>query len=95
MAVLAAEAQNPAAPKLVVNILIDQLRSDYMQAFMPLYGENGFKRLMGNGKIYTQGEFPIATVDRASATASIATGSTPFYHGIVGQNGSTSLPCAA
>lgn len=85
MAVLAAEAQNPAAPKLVVNILIDQLRSDYMQAFMPLYGENGFKRLMGNGKIYTQGEFPIATVDRASATASIATGSTPFYHGIVGQ----------
>ena len=42
MAVLAADAQNPAAPKLVVGILIDQLRSDYLQAFMPLYGEGGF-----------------------------------------------------
>ena len=50
MAVLAADAQNSAAPKLVVGILIDQLRSDYLQAFMPLYGEGGFKRLMAQGR---------------------------------------------
>lgn len=85
MAAVAAEAQNPAAPKLVVSIMIDQLRSDYVQAFMPLYGENGFKLLLDSGKVYTDGQYPLATVDRASATASVATGSTPFYHGIVGQ----------
>ncbi len=85
MAVLAAEAQNPAAPKVVINVLIDQLRTDYLQAFMPLYGEGGFKRLMENGHIYMQAGYPIVSVDRASATATVATGSTPFYHGIVGQ----------
>ena len=85
MAVLAADAQNPAAPKLVVGILIDQLRSDYLQAFMPLYGEGGFKRLMAQGRVYTQGEYPLTSVDRASAAATLSTGSTPFYHGIVGQ----------
>ena len=34
------------APRLVVSITIDQLRTDYMEAFAPLYGNDGFKRLM-------------------------------------------------
>ena len=34
------------APKLVVNITIDQLRTDYIEAFSPLYGQNGFKKLL-------------------------------------------------
>ena len=36
------------APKLVVNILVDRLRSDYLNAFLPLYGEDGFKRLLNH-----------------------------------------------
>ena len=32
-----------SAPKLVVNISIDQLRTDYLEAFTPLYGNDGFK----------------------------------------------------
>ena len=36
----------PATPKLVVTLTIDQLRTDYMEAFSTLYGEKGFKRLM-------------------------------------------------
>ena len=31
----------PASPKLVVTLTIDQLRTDYMEAFSSLYGENG------------------------------------------------------
>ncbi|MDE5948258.1 MAG: alkaline phosphatase family protein, partial [Prevotella sp.] len=42
-----------SAPKLVVNITIDQFRSDYMEAFAPLYDENGFKRLLNGGIVYT------------------------------------------
>ena len=34
----------PASPKLVVTLTIDQLRTDYMEAFSSLYGEKGFKR---------------------------------------------------
>ncbi len=73
-----------SAPQLVVNISIDQLRSDYMEAFAPLYGTNGFKRLLKNGTIYTNASYPFSQIDRASAIASIATGTTPFYNSIVG-----------
>ena len=70
-------------PKVVVNILIDQLRSDYLSAFMPLYGEGGFKKMMGGGCVYTQGEYPHAHVDQANAAATLASGTTPSRHGVV------------
>lgn len=73
-----------SVPKVVINILIDQLRSDYLNAFMPLYGEDGFRKLLNEGRLYEQGEYPHARPDRASAAASIATGTTPSHHGIVG-----------
>ena len=34
-------SQGTAVPRLVINILVDQLRTDYLEAFMPLYGEEG------------------------------------------------------
>ena len=46
-----AQTLNPA-PKLVVNITVDQLRSDYIEAFAPLYSENGFRKLLKQGKIF-------------------------------------------
>ena len=39
-------------PRLVVNIIIDQLRTDYMEAFYGYYTERGFKRLMRDGRYY-------------------------------------------
>ena len=73
------------APRLVVTITIDQLRTDYMQAFSPLYTPNGFKRLLQEGRVFTNASYPFLPIDRASATATIATGVTPFYHSIVGE----------
>lgn len=73
------------APKLVVNITIDQLRSDYLETFAPLYSKNGFKRLLENGRVYTNSSYPFTPIDRSSAIASLATGTTPYYNGIVGQ----------
>ena len=43
----------PTTPKLVVTLTIDQLRTDYLEAFTSLYGEKGFKRLMKEGKVYS------------------------------------------
>ncbi len=73
-------------PRIVVNILIDQLRSDYLQAFMPLYGDEGFKKLLNEGRVYSQVEYPMVSPDRASAAATIATGTSPSNHGIIGLN---------
>ena len=75
----------PASPKLVVTLTIDQLRTDYMEAFSSLYGEKGFKRLLREGKVFRQAEFPFCGTDRASAIAAIYTGTTPSMNGIIAE----------
>ena len=51
LAVTGSNAQDaPQVPSLVVNIVIDQLRSDYLDAFTPLYGQRGFQRLKEQGR---------------------------------------------
>jgi len=83
MALVSLEAQASAEqPRLVVHILVDQLRTDYLEAFTPLYVDGGFKRLMSEGRYYTDAQQPFSPVDRASATATVMTGTTPSDHGI-------------
>ncbi len=72
-------------PKLLVGITIDRLRSDYLEAFAPLYGEDGFKRLFREGIVYSNVQYASANQDRASSVASIYTGTVPYNHGIVGE----------
>lgn len=74
----------PAVPRLVVGLTIDQLRADYIEAFSALYGERGFKRLLKEGRIYTDAEYDFINVDRSSATAAVYTGTSPYYNGIPG-----------
>lgn len=78
------KAAGTGVPRVVVNILVDQLRTDYLNAFMPLYGQNGFVRLLKEGRVYSQAEYPHYHPDRASAAATLATGTTPYNHGVVG-----------
>ena len=80
---LQAQTASPV-PRLVVGLTIDQLRSDYIEAFSALYGEKGFKRLMKEGRVYCNAEYDFINMDRSSAVASIYTGTTPYYNGIVG-----------
>lgn len=72
------------APKLVVSITVDELRTDELETFSPLYSPNGLKRLLQDGTVFTNASYPFTPVDRASAAASLSTGSTPYYHGITG-----------
>ena len=86
MSLMGAEAQEPTdVPRLVVNVVVDQLRTDYLEAFMPLYGDRGFRRLMADGRVYQQAEYPFDDTDRASAVACLMTGATPYENGIVGE----------
>ena len=86
IAIVSAVAQErPSVPRLVVGITIDKLRSDYLQAFAPLYGEDGFIKLLNEGQVYKNVQYPFNSVDRASAIASIATGTSPYNHGIIGE----------
>ena len=71
-------------PKVVVSIVVDQLRTDCLEKYAHLYGEDGFKKLMSEGRVYTNAYFSHSTPDRSSATASVYAGCTPYYHGITG-----------
>ena len=75
--------QSTDPPKLVISIVVDQLRGDYLQFFSPLFGEKGFKRLMNEGLVYQKVDFGFPNVGQASSIATIYTGTYPYYHGIV------------
>ena len=77
---------NVAVPRLVVGIVVDQLRSDYLETFAPLYGEKGLKQLMCEGVVFPNAQYASANVDRASSVASIYTGTVPYTHGIVSES---------
>lgn len=84
-----AEAQGQkgarAVPRLVVNITVDQLRSDYLELFAPTFGAEGFARLLEQGMVFEQASYPFQHVDKMSAISSVVTGTTPFYHTIIGE----------
>jgi hypothetical protein len=82
---LAQILQPAGAPRLVVSIAIDQLSSDNLESFAHLYSDGGLKRLLGEGMVFTNASYPFSPVDRASAIAAVATGTTPYYNGVVGR----------
>jgi predicted AlkP superfamily pyrophosphatase or phosphodiesterase len=70
-------------PKLVVGIVVDQMRFDYLQRFWPNFGEGGFKRLVGEGTSFLNCNYNYVPTETAPGHASIFTGTTPSGHGIV------------
>jgi len=78
-------AQNkPARPKLVVGIVVDQMRYDYLYRFANRYGENGLKRMMREGLNCQDNHYNYAPTVTAAGHTSVYTGSVPAVHGIVG-----------
>ena len=76
-----------AKPKLVVGIVIDQMRWDYLQRFQPLFKPNGgFNRMMNNGFNCNNTMLPYTPTVTACGHTCIYTGSVPNIHGIVGNN---------
>ena len=76
-------SQKVERPKLVVGIVIDQMRYDYLYRFNQYFGNDGFKRLMNDGTNFTFAHFNYVPTYTAPGHSSIYTGTTPFYHGII------------
>lgn len=79
-------AQGPARPKLVVGIVVDQMRWDYLYRFYDRYGTGGFRRLLGEGFSCENTFVPYVPTYTAPGHTCIYTGSVPSLHGIVGNN---------
>ena len=64
-------------PKLVVGIVVDQMRYDYLTRFYSKYGEGGFKRMMREGFDCKNNHFNYVPTKTGPGHASIFTGTTP------------------
>lgn len=73
-------------PKLVVNIVIDGLRSDYLDQSWIYFTESGFRRLVNGGAYCRTMTFPYLNVGTSADYASIFTGAYPSDHGICGES---------
>jgi predicted AlkP superfamily pyrophosphatase or phosphodiesterase len=73
-------------PKLVVGLVIDQMRWDYLYRYSELYGPGGFKRLLKDGFSAENTMIPYVPTYTAPGHTCIYTGSIPAIHGIVGNN---------
>ena len=73
-------------PKLVVGIVIDQMRYDYLTRFASKYGNDGFKRILNNGFSLENAHFNYIPTYTAVGHTSIYTGTTPVNHGIISNN---------
>lgn len=70
-------------PKLVVGIVVDQMRYDYLTRFYNKYGDGGFKRMINEGFNCKNNHFNYVPTYTGPGHASIYTGTTPKYHGII------------
>jgi predicted AlkP superfamily pyrophosphatase or phosphodiesterase len=75
-----------ARPKLIVGIVIDQMRWDYLYRYYNRYGEGGFKRLINGGFSCENTMLPYIPANTAPGHTCIYTGSVPSIHGIAGNN---------
>lgn len=74
----------PSKPRLVLLIVVDQFRYDYLDRFGDLFGSGGFKRLMREGALFTNANYDYVPTFTACGHAAIASGSVPALNGIVG-----------
>ncbi|MBP7571943.1 MAG: alkaline phosphatase family protein, partial [Acidobacteria bacterium] len=94
-----AAAVPAARPALVVILVVDQMRADYIDQYGDTW-TGGFRRLMNQGAWFTQAAFPYSATVTCVGHATIATGSLPHTHGIVGNSwydraSGETVPCAA
>lgn len=83
VAVLSVNAQAQISrPKLVVGIVVDQMRWDYLYKYYEKYGENGFKRMMNGGFNCQNTMINYLPSFTGPGHATIYTGSVPAIHGI-------------
>lgn len=72
-----------ATPKLVVGVVVDQMRFDYITRFWPRYGEDGFKKLIAGGFHLKNNHFNYIPTYTGPGHTSVYTGAAPETHGII------------
>jgi predicted AlkP superfamily pyrophosphatase or phosphodiesterase len=81
-----AQKSRAATPKLLLMLVVDQFRYDFLERFEDLFGAGGFRRLMSEGAFFTNANYDYVPTFTAPGHAAIFTGSVPAQNGIVGNS---------
>ena len=73
-------------PKLIIAVVVDQMRYDFLENLNHNFSETGFKKLIKDGYNFKNNHFNYVPTVTGPGHASIATGSTPSVNGIVGND---------
>lgn len=73
-------------PKLVVGIIADQMRQEYLYRYEKKFGPGGFRRLVGEGFMLRNAHYNYVPTYTGPGHASVYTGTTPAVHGIIGND---------
>ena len=80
--VMASNMNTP--PKLILQITVDQLRSDLPRRYMTKMGEGGFKYLYDQGIVYEDAHHAHSNTETIVGHTTLATGAYPARHGLIG-----------
>jgi predicted AlkP superfamily pyrophosphatase or phosphodiesterase len=80
------QSQTNKVPKLVVGIVVDQMRYDYVYKYWDKFSEKGFKKLVKEGFFCRNAVYDYFPTYTGPGHASIYSGTTPSVHGIIGNN---------
>jgi predicted AlkP superfamily pyrophosphatase or phosphodiesterase len=73
-------------PDLIVGIVVEKMRYDYLTRMWSKFGDNGFKRLVTEGSSFTNARYDYLTNQSSSGYATIFTGANPSAHGVIADN---------
>lgn len=77
-------AADTARPKIIVAVVVDQLRADYLERFQHQFVEGGFRLLTEGGAHMTFAHYDYFPTVTAPGHASVFSGAPPAIHGIIG-----------
>jgi predicted AlkP superfamily pyrophosphatase or phosphodiesterase len=87
--VLAQDSHNPyyeEKPAIVVGVIVDQMRPDYIDRYWDMLGDDGFKRLVNQGFTFSHAKFDYMPTATGAGHAGVYAGTTPSEHGAIGNS---------
>jgi len=79
-------------PRLIIGIVIDQMRYDYIYRYWDKFSEGGIRKMIGNGTLCKNASYDFLINETATGYATISTGALPSHHGIISNTWYESLP---
>ena len=80
----AAKLEGRTTPKLVVNIVVGQMRYDYLLRFSGNFSQKGFLTMVSGGTSCDRAMYQYLTTSTPSGLATLTTGANPMTHGVIG-----------